>query len=97
VDLDVLMERLGAADIDSVLLEGGGTLNWSALEAGIVQKVQAYIAPKLFGGAEAPSPVMGRGAALPAQAVRLKNTVVTPVGEDFLWESEVDGPVYGNR
>ena len=97
VDLDVLMERLGAADIDSVLLEGGGTLNWSALEAGIVQKVQAYIAPKLFGGAEAPSPVMGRGAALPAQAVRLKNTVVTPVGEDFLWESEVVGPVYGNR
>jgi diaminohydroxyphosphoribosylaminopyrimidine deaminase/5-amino-6-(5-phosphoribosylamino)uracil reductase len=84
VDLDVLMERLGAADIDSVLLEGGGTLNWSALEAGIVQKVQAYIAPKLFGGAEAPSPAMGRGAALPAQAVRLKNTVVTPVGEDFL-------------
>lgn len=43
------MELLGAAKIDSILLEGGGTLNWSALESGIVQKVQTYIAPKLLG------------------------------------------------
>ena len=44
------MELLGAEKIDSILLEGGGSLNWSALESGIVQKVQTYIAPKLFGG-----------------------------------------------
>lgn len=44
------MERLGQEGLDSILLEGGGTLNWAALESGIVQKVQAYIAPKLFGG-----------------------------------------------
>ena len=50
VDLAALMERLGAEQIDSVLLEGGGTLNWAALESGIVERVQAYIAPKLFGG-----------------------------------------------
>ena len=50
IDLNRLMELLGAAKIDSILLEGGGTLNWSALESGIVQKVQTYIAPKLFGG-----------------------------------------------
>ena len=47
--------ELGAAEIDSVLLGGGGTLNWAALESGIVQRVQAYIAPKLFGGAAANS------------------------------------------
>ena len=41
MDLSVLMERLGATEIDSVLLEGGGTLNWAALESGIVQRVQA--------------------------------------------------------
>ena len=41
-----LMERLGREQIDSILLEGGGTLNWAALESGIVQQVQAYIAPK---------------------------------------------------
>ena len=44
------MRILGRQGIDSILLEGGGTLNWAALQSGIVQKVQAYIAPKLFGG-----------------------------------------------
>ena len=33
------MEQLGQEQIDSILLEGGGTLNWSALESGIVQQV----------------------------------------------------------
>ena len=97
VDLSVLMERLGAAEIDSVLLEGGGTLNWAALESGIVQRVQAYIAPKLFGGKDAKSPVAGLGVELPAQAVKLKNTTVTQIGEDFLLEGEVDTDVHGNR
>ena len=49
VDLRQLMEHLGREQIDSILLEGGGTLNWAALECGIVQQVQAYMAPKLFG------------------------------------------------
>ena len=97
VDLEALMERLGAEQIDSVLLEGGGTLNWAALESGIVQRVQAYIAPKLFGGADAKSPVAGTGVELPAQAVQLQNTTVTQIGPDFLLESEVVGHVYGNR
>ena len=97
VDLCALMERLGAAEIDSVLLEGGGTLNWAALESGIVQRVQAYIAPKLFGGAAAKSPVAGEGVALPDQAVALKHTRVIRVGQDILLESEVDTDVHGNR
>ena len=96
VDLNALMDRLGAAEIDSVLLEGGGTLNWAALEGGVVQRVQAYVAPKLFGG-DAKSPVEGQGVALPDQAVALKHTRVIRVGEDILLESEVDGSVYGNR
>lgn len=96
VDLNALMDRLGAVEIDSVLLEGGGTLNWAALESGIVQRVQAYVAPKLFGG-DAKSPVEGQGVALPDQAVALKHTRVIRVGEDILLESEVDGSVYGNR
>ena len=54
IDLQHLMELLGKEKIDSVLLEGGGTLNWAALEAGIVQKVQAYIAPKAFLGEQRP-------------------------------------------
>ena len=96
VDLDALMERLGAEEIDSVLLEGGGTLNWSALESGIVERVQTYISPKLFGGAEAKSPVAGTGVELPAQSVQLQNTTITRLGPDFLLESEVVGHVHRN-
>jgi diaminohydroxyphosphoribosylaminopyrimidine deaminase/5-amino-6-(5-phosphoribosylamino)uracil reductase len=95
VDLSALAARLGEEGLDSVLLEGGGTLNWAALESGIVQKVQAYIAPKLFGGSAAKSPVGGLGVALPAQATKLKNTTITKLGLDILLESEVDVDVHG--
>lgn len=61
VDLKKLMMILGEKKIDSILLEGGGTLNYSALKAGIVNKVQAYIAPKFFGGVMAKTPVEGAG------------------------------------
>lgn len=94
VDLERLMERLGQEGIDSILLEGGGTLNWSALESGIVQKVQAYIAPKLFGGLMAKTPVEGAGVPLPDCAFHLKNTVITQLGEDILLESEVTEHVH---
>lgn len=94
VDLAALMDRLGGEEIDSVLLEGGGTLNWAMLEAELVRRVQAYIAPKLFGGAAAKSPVGGLGVEIPAQAARLNHITVTPVGEDLLLEGELD--VYRN-
>ncbi len=97
VDLSALMDRLGAVEIDGVLLEGGGTLNWSMLEAGLVQRVQAYIAPKLFGGRDAKSPVEGLGVALPAQGAHLRSPTVTQLGEDFLLEGEVDADVHGDR
>lgn len=97
VDLTALMNRLGAAEIDSVLLEGGGTLAWSMLEADLVQRVQAYIAPKLLGGAEARSPVEGLGVETPDQAVRLRNLSVTPLGEDYLLEGEVSPDVHRDR
>lgn len=96
IDLNRLMELLGAAKIDSILLEGGGSLNWSALESGIVQKVQTYIAPKLFGGEEAKTPVEGKGFPDPARAVLLKNSEIIRLGDDFLIESEVKRNVYGN-
>lgn len=86
VDLSDLMRQLGQLGIDSVILEGGGTLNWSALQAGIVQKVQAYVAPKLFGGTEAKTPVEGQGFQTPADAVELTRTKITALGLDWLIE-----------
>lgn len=90
VDLRQLMEQLGADNIDSVLLEGGGTMNWAALQSGIVQQVDAYIAPKLFGGEAARTPVEGTGIADPARAFRLRSSRILQLGEDYLIESEVE-------
>ena len=95
IDLNALMEKLGQAQIDSILLEGGGTLNWTACKCGIVREVHAYVAPKLFGGAEAKTPVEGRGVADPSEAVLLKIKEIRHLGEDLLIESEVQD-VYGN-
>lgn len=97
VDLRELMHLLGAMEIDSVLLEGGAALHWSALESGIVQKVMAYVSPKIFGGNSAKSPVGGKGVDLPEQAVYLKTKNVTRLGDDFLIESEVCQNVYRNH
>ncbi len=89
IDLSELMMQLGGEKIDSILLEGGGTLNWAMLEAGFVNKVQAYIAPKLFGGLHAKTPLAGLGVKNPDQAIILKNTTINLLGDDILIESEV--------
>ncbi len=90
IDLSVLMKRLGEDKIDSILLEGGSTLNWSALESGIADKAQIYIAPKLFGGESAKTPIGGMGVEIPDSAFRLKNTEIIRIGDDFLIEGEVE-------
>ena len=83
VDLKKLMKYLGEEGIDSILLEGGGTLNDSALRAGIVQEVQVFIAPKLFGGMNSKTPVEGIGVRFPSEAVKLKCTDICQIGEDI--------------
>lgn len=89
VDLNYLMAVLGKEKIDSILLEGGSTLNWSALKCGIVNKVQTYIAPKILGGKTAPSPVGGQGAMTPDSAFMLSKPHISVIGNDLLLESEV--------
>lgn len=86
VDLEDLMERLGAMQLSGVLLEGGGELHWAALEAGIVQKVQVYIAPKLIGGAAARPPVGGEGFPYMRDALPVTDSRLTMLGGDLLWE-----------
>lgn len=83
VDLKQLMRQLGEAGIDSVLLEGGGTLNASAYRTGIVDKVVAYIAGKIIGGEDAPTPVRGEGAAEMKDAVLLENIEVRMLDGDL--------------
>lgn len=91
VDLCALMRRLGAREIDSVLAEGGGTLHEALLRAGLYQRVYAFIAPKLFGGRDAKTPVEGEGVATPAEAYRLRLANVQPCGQDLLLAYEREG------
>ncbi|MBS4538941.1 bifunctional diaminohydroxyphosphoribosylaminopyrimidine deaminase/5-amino-6-(5-phosphoribosylamino)uracil reductase RibD [Clostridium sp. D2Q-11] len=86
VDLDNLMFQLGKMKIDSVLLEGGSTLNYSALEQGIVDKVLSFIAPKIIGGKDAKTPVGGKGREKIEEAFILKNMTIARFSEDIIIE-----------
>ncbi|WP_088552971.1 bifunctional diaminohydroxyphosphoribosylaminopyrimidine deaminase/5-amino-6-(5-phosphoribosylamino)uracil reductase RibD [Calderihabitans maritimus] len=84
VDLNHLMMLLGQRGIISVLLEGGAQLNASAIEAGIVDKILMFIAPKIIGGSLAPGPVGGRGIEKMQEALLLHEVEVTTIGADVL-------------
>ncbi len=75
---------LGKRDIVNLLVEGGGKALGSLFDDGLVDKVQAFVAPVIIGGIDAASPVEGLGADLMAHARRLKKTSIRQIGEDWL-------------
>ena len=83
-DLRALMKRLGERQVQSVLVESGGTLTAALLDADLADRVYFFVAPRLIGGAEAPTPVGGSGVAKLSEAWRLENMRVRRVGEDVL-------------
>jgi diaminohydroxyphosphoribosylaminopyrimidine deaminase/5-amino-6-(5-phosphoribosylamino)uracil reductase len=87
IDLAKLMPMLGKREITSVLLEGGGTLNSAALDAGIVDKIYAYVAPKIIGGVGAPTMVEGSGVVLLEEAVQLYRMTCQHINGDILLEA----------
>lgn len=89
VPFDALMGHLGKRDVQSVLLEGGPTLAWSAVEDGHVDKVVVYLAPKLIGGDDAPTVLGGRGFAPIASALALSIRSFDAVGPDLRVEADV--------
>lgn len=86
-DLKALTAYLGERGIDSLLLEGGEALNYSALKEGIVNKIHAYIAPKIFGAASSKTPVGGAG--FPEDAICLSTENIRPMGKDLFIEYSV--------
>lgn len=83
VDTKKLIEKLGDEGMDSLLVEGGGTLNESVLKTGMADEIKMFIAPKIFGGA-AKSPVMGGGVETPDQACRFRVERTEMTGNDVL-------------
>ena len=89
LDLRLLMHELAAREIVSVLIEGGGTTHASAFEAGIVDKVMFFVAPKIVGGRDAVTAVEGEGIARMADAILLERMTARFVGSDVLIEAYV--------
>ncbi len=86
VDLPELMAELGRRKIDSVLVEGGATLHASMLEAGLVDLLQIYIAPKIIGGTDAKPVVGGKGVELVKDAYMFKSPEIKTFGDDVCIE-----------
>ena len=82
VNLRALLAELGRREVTSVFVEGGGVLAGSLLDARLVHRVVAFVAPTVIGGDRAPSPVGGQGAALMSDAIRLSGVRIERFGDD---------------
>lgn len=83
IDLRELFTKLAARPLTSILIEGGASVNSSALAANLVDKVEWFIAPKMFGGTGAPSPIGGQGITEVADAYELEEVSIMQFGSDF--------------
>lgn len=86
VDLTILMDELAQRGVRSLLLEGGSTLNFSMLQAGLVDEVRVCIAPMIAGGVEAVTFVGGDGAEYMKEAFKLELKKSYKLGKDFILE-----------
>lgn len=69
--------------VKRLLCEGGGGVNWSLLEAGVVDEIYQTICPVIIGGRNAPTLADGEGATKLADAVRLKTKSLKRVGDEL--------------
>jgi diaminohydroxyphosphoribosylaminopyrimidine deaminase / 5-amino-6-(5-phosphoribosylamino)uracil reductase len=90
VALEPLLEELGKRGVLSLLVEGGSEVHASFFADRLVDKVHAYIAPRLIGGREAPGPLGGEGVEHLADAVPLRELDATRLGADLLITGYVD-------
>lgn len=83
LDMSDLLMKLRQKNIDSVLVEGGGEINFSIIKNNLAQKIYSFIAPKFIGG-NGKSPVAGLGFDKMSDAVKLKNMTMDKIGDDIL-------------
>ena len=90
IDIKEVFDEISSMKIDSVLVEGGATVNASLVEEKIVDKVYCYIAPKIIGGEKSKSPVGGVGIPFMKDALKLKEVKFSEFDGDILIEGKVD-------
>ncbi|WP_371370935.1 bifunctional diaminohydroxyphosphoribosylaminopyrimidine deaminase/5-amino-6-(5-phosphoribosylamino)uracil reductase RibD [Sporomusa aerivorans] len=84
INLRQLFTVLGERRISSIFIEGGTRINAAVLNANLIDKVYAFIAPKIIGGQTAPSPVGGEGIPSVDQAISLEDVTTKNIGNDML-------------
>jgi diaminohydroxyphosphoribosylaminopyrimidine deaminase/5-amino-6-(5-phosphoribosylamino)uracil reductase len=89
LDLKWLMFKLGKLAITSILVEGGSSLGSYCLDAGIVDKVMFFIAPKIMGGRDSFPAVGGKSFRKLADAYKIRDIKTRQIGEDILIEGYV--------
>ncbi|OGI04523.1 MAG: hypothetical protein A2X42_10370 [Candidatus Margulisbacteria bacterium GWF2_38_17] len=89
VNLSELITILGERKLTSLMVEGGGTINSSFFNAGIIDKVLFFIAPKIIGGKDSPTPIDGAGILSMADVSNLNNVSFTQIGDDILVEGYI--------
>jgi len=86
VDLDLLLEKLASSGVNTLMLEGGSTLNYSMLIGGLVSEMRVCIAPMIAGGKDAKTLADGNGVDYMTDAVKLKLKKNYQLGEDLIVE-----------
>jgi diaminohydroxyphosphoribosylaminopyrimidine deaminase / 5-amino-6-(5-phosphoribosylamino)uracil reductase len=89
LDLRWLLRKLGAENVTSLLVEGGGEVNASFLPGGFAQRVVFFYAPKILGGRDSRKGVSGAGIARLADMVQLRDVEWRRLGEDLLLRARV--------
>ena len=89
INLKSMMKKLARLEITNILVEGGGMLIGSLFDEKLVDKILFFVSPKIIGGKEAISSVMGKGISRADEAIKLKNVSLRHFGEDFLVEAYI--------
>ena len=79
-----VVQKLAERGLTSLLVEGGSAVHGAFFDAGLADRVCAFIAPKLIGGARALPPVGGVGADLVETGWQLESVEFTQLGSDLL-------------
>lgn len=92
LNLEQVLQIAAHRKLCSVLVEGGGSINASLLKYNLIDKLYWFIAPKIIGGAKAPSPVEGSGCKNMADAIEVEDLQITFIGQDILATGYVKKP-----
>jgi diaminohydroxyphosphoribosylaminopyrimidine deaminase/5-amino-6-(5-phosphoribosylamino)uracil reductase len=83
------VKEVARQDITSIMIEGGSSINASAISSGIVDKVILFYAPKIIGGLDAIPSVGGNSPSSLSRILRLKDLQVKKMGDDFMFEGYI--------